>query len=403
MKRLSLLVFVVVVCLLPALGFALPPLQLFIDLTPPGGVLNLPAGSYAGPAVIRQPITIYGHGEATVDGEGSGTVLTVEADGVTVRGLHLTNSGNSHDQVDAALLLTGQDALVEDNRIDNVLFGIHIRQSDGNVVRNNRIESRQEEPSLRGEGIRIWYSRKNLLQGNHISRVRDVVFANAPDNRFIGNTIEDSRIGMELIFSPDNEIARNTLLRNISGIVLVYSNGVIIRENHLLNMPDITSSALAIKESSQVRLESNDIVRCAVGLTANSPTDPGNIIYLRNNHFAYNDVAMYFYGEKGGHIVHGNRFTGNITTIAVSAASSALDNDWRGNYWDNYRGFDRNGDGIGDTPHNIFLYSDRLWMDRPMARFFRASPVLEMVDFVERLAPFSMPDLILSDPEPSVY
>ncbi len=403
MKRLSLLVFVVVGCLLPALGFALPPLQLFIDLTPPGGVLNLPAGSYAGPAVIRQPITIDGHGEATVDGEGSGTVLTVQADGVTVRGLHLTNSGNSHDQVDAALLLTGQDALVEDNRIDNVLFGIHIRQSDGNVVRNNRIESRQEEPSLRGEGIRIWYSRKNLLQGNHISRVRDVVFANAPDNRFIGNTIEDSRIGMELIFSPDNEIARNTLLRNISGIVLVYSNGVIIRENHLLNMPDITSSALAVKESSQVRLESNDIVRCAVGLTANSPTDPGNIIYLRNNHFAYNDVAMYFYGEKGGHIVHGNRFTGNITTIAVSAASSALDNDWRGNYWDNYRGFDRNGDGIGDTPHNIFLYSDRLWMDRPMARFFRASPVLEMVDFVERLAPFSMPDLILSDPEPSVY
>lgn len=403
MKRLSLLVCVVVGCLLPALGFALPPLQLFIDLTPPGGVLNLPAGSYAGPAIIRQPITIDGHGEVTVDGEGSGTVLTVEADGVTLRGLHLTNSGNSHDQVDAALLLTGQDALVEENRIDNVLFGIHIRQSDGNVVRNNRIESRPESHSLRGEGIRIWYSRKNLLQGNHISRVRDVVFANAPDNRFIGNTIEDSRIGMELIFSPDNEIAQNTLKRNISGIVLVYSNGVIIRENHLLNMPDITSSALAVKESSQVRLESNNIVRCAVGLTANSPTDPGNIIYLRNNHFAYNDVAMYFYGEKGGHIVHGNRFTGNITTIAVSAASSALDNDWRGNHWDTYRGFDRNGDGIGDTPHNIFLYSDRLWMDRPMARFFRASPVLEMVDFIERLAPFSMPDLILSDPEPSVY
>ncbi|AKH22098.1 copper ABC transporter substrate-binding protein [Sedimenticola thiotaurini] len=388
---------------MPALGFALPPLQLFIDLTPPGGVLTLPAGSYAGPAVIRQPITIDGQGEVTVDGEGSGTVLTVEADGVTVRGLHLTNSGNSHDQVDAALLLLGNGALVEDNRIDNVLFGIHIRQSDGNVVRNNRIESRPEVPSLRGEGIRIWYSRENLMQGNHISRVRDVVFANASDNRFIGNTIEDSRIGMELIFSPDNLIARNTLLRNIAGIVLVYSNGVVVRENHLLNMPDITSSALAVKESSQVRLESNDIVRCAVGLTANSPTDPGNIIYLRNNHFAYNDVAMYFYGEKGGHVVHGNRFTGNITTIAVSAASSALDNDWRGNQWDTYRGFDRNRDGIGDTPHNIFLYSDRLWMDRPMARFFRASPALEMVDFIERLAPFSMPDLILSDPKPSVY
>ncbi|WP_029134952.1 nitrous oxide reductase family maturation protein NosD [Sedimenticola selenatireducens] len=403
MKRLWLMLCLLAGCLVSTLGYALPPLQLFVDITPPGGVLTLPAGSYAGPVVIRRPIIIDGRGEVTVDGEGGGTVVTVLADGVTIRGLHLTNSGHSHDQVDAALLLAADDALVEDNRMDDVLFGIHIRQANGNVVRNNRIESRAEEPSLRGEGIRVWYSSDNLMEGNHITQVRDVVFTNSSDNRFIGNTIENSRIGMELIFSPDNEIAENTLIRNTTGIVLIYSNGVVIRENRLLNMPDATSSALAVKESSQVRLEANDIVRCAVGLTANSPTDPENIIYLTNNHFAYNDVAMYFYGEKGGHIIHGNRFTGNIIPIAVSAASSALDNDWRGNAWDTYEGFDRDLDGTGDTPHNIYLYSDRLWMDRPMARFFRGSPVLEMVDFIERLAPFSMPDLILSDPSPRMH
>lgn len=403
MKRLWLMLCLLVGCLISTLGYALPPLQLFVDITPSGGVLTLPAGSYAGPVVIRRPIIIDGRGEVTVDGEGGGTVVTVLADGVTIRGLHLTNSGHSHDQVDAALLLAADDALVEDNRMDDVLFGIHIRQANGNVVRNNRIESRAEEPSLRGEGIRVWYSSDNLMEGNHITQVRDVVFTNSSDNRFIGNTIENSRIGMELIFSPNNEIAENTLIRNTTGIVLIYSNGVVIRENRLLNMPDATSSALAVKESSQVRLEANDIVRCAVGLTANSPTDPENIIYLTNNHFAYNDVAMYFYGEKGGHIIHGNRFTGNIIPIAVSAASSALDNDWRDNAWDTYEGFDRDLDGTGDTPHNIYLYSDRLWMDRPMARFFRGSPVLEMVDFIERLAPFSMPDLILSDPSPRMH
>lgn len=384
-------------------GYAFPPLQLFVDITPPGGVLTLPAGTYAGPAVIRKPITIDGHGEVTIDGEGTGTVLAVHADGVTLRGLHLTHSGDSHDQVDAALLLAADDALVEDNRMDDVLFGIHIRQSNGNVVRNNRIESRGEEPSLRGEGIRLWYSAENLLQANHIRHVRDVVFTNSADNRFIDNTIENSRIGMELIFSPNNEIAGNTLIRNTTGIVLIYSHEVVIRNNRLLDMPDATSSALAVKGSSQVRVEANDIVRCAVGLTANSPTHPENILYLNDNHFAYNDVAMYFYGEKGGHIVHGNRFTGNIIPVAVSAATSARGNDWRDNAWDTYEGFDRDMDGSGDTPHNIYLYSDRLWMDRPMARFFRASPVLELVDFIERLAPFSAPELILSDPSPRMH
>ena len=38
-----------------------------------------------------------------------------------------------------------------------------------------------------------------------------------------------------------------------------------------------------------------------------------------------------------------------------------------------------------------------------MTRFFRSSPVLELIDFVERLAPFSQPDLILRDPLPRVH
>jgi hypothetical protein len=43
---------------------------------------------------------------------------------------------------------------------------------------------------------------------------------------------------------------------------------------------------------------------------------------------------------------------------------------------------------IGDTPHEVYLFADRIWMETPMATFFRNSPVLEMLDFLERLAPF---------------
>jgi nitrous oxidase accessory protein len=111
---------------------------------------------------------------------------------------------------------------------------------------------------------------------------------------------------------------------------------------------------------------------------------------------------MYFYGERGGHIVHGNHFANNIIQIAVSAPGSALGNDWRGNIWQNYQGFDLNGDGIGDRPHEIYLYSDRIWMDRPMTKFFRSSPAMEMIDFIERLAPFDKPYLILQDPAPKM-
>ena len=73
---------------------------------------------------------------------------------------------------------------------------------------------------------------------------------------------------------------------------------------------------------------------------------------------------------------------------------------WEGNYWDDYEGFDLNKDGIGDRPHEIYTYADRIWMDTPQAKFFRSSPVLELLDFLEHLAPFSAPNLLVRDHTP---
>lgn len=380
---------------------ALPPLQLYIALTPPGGTLRLEPGRYAGPAVIDKPMTLDGGGAAVVDGDGRGTVLTVRADGVTVRGLRITNSGDSHDAVDAGLLIEGHDGRFEENVIDEVLFGIHLRRADGNVVRGNRITSRPKpELNLRGDGLRMWYSHENLIEGNEFNAVRDLVVINAPENRLLGNTILESGVGMQFVFSHHCEAVGNRVSGNTTGFVVLYSDEVVLRGNRLEHIRGYAGMGVAVKDSSQVLIEGNEILHCAVGMEMNAPTHPENTMTLRDNRFAYNDIAMYFYGEKGGHAIHGNRFENNHLPIAVSAYMSARDNRWEGNFWDDYEGFDRDGDGVGDSPHDIYLYADRIWLDRPMARFFRGSPVMEMIDFVERLAPFSVPERVLRDPRP---
>ena len=240
------------------------------------------------------------------------------------------------------------------------------------------------------------------MKDNKIFQTRDFLLTNSTDNRIIGNQIEKSRIGMELIFAHDNELADNVISETNTGIVLIYSDDVDIHDNEIKHLREIGSSALAVKGSSQVIMKNNRIFHCRTGLTANTPTHAENIIYLYGNQFLYNDVAMYFYGDRGGHVLHDNYFKNNVMEVAVSAPMSARGNDWKGNIWQDYEGFDRNQDGTGDTPYSLYLYSDRLWMDRPMAQFFRSSPALEVVDFIERLAPFSDPQLILSDPEPRV-
>ena len=62
------------------------PLQSLIDATPAGGTLRLVPGSYVGPVTINKPMTLDGGGKALILGSGKGTVLSVAASGVTLRG-----------------------------------------------------------------------------------------------------------------------------------------------------------------------------------------------------------------------------------------------------------------------------------------------------------------------------
>jgi nitrous oxidase accessory protein len=384
-----------------AASAAYPPFQALIDATPTGGTLRPKPGIYAGPALISRQIIVDGGGKVTVDGGGTGSVLIINANGAVVRGLRLTNSGGSHDRVDTGIALTGNGNTIEDNVIDDALFGISLKQANRNILRRNRIRSKPAELAMRGEAIRLWYSMDNLVEGNDIDRARDVTLMNSPRNRVIGNLIRNSRYGIHLIFSPDSVIERNSLDRNATGVIVLNSDRVKIRRNRIFHSLGVSGAGLAFKMSAEGLAEGNEVIHCAVGVLADSPIEPADKTMLRGNRLAHNAIGMQFSGERGGHVLHGNSFENNLIHVVMFFGSGdASKNDWRGNYWDDYQGFDRNHDGIGDAPYEIYAYADRIWMEIPKARFFRNSPVLELLDFLERLAPFSSPDLILRDPAP---
>lgn len=379
---------------------AAPPLQPLIDATPAGGTLRPAPGIYAGPAVVAKPITLDGGGKATLAGNGRGTVLTLATSGATLRGLRLTGSGDSHDGIDAGLLVAGDDNLVEHNAIDDVLFGIHLRQGNRNRIRANRVTGRAAPRGARGDGLRLWNSRHNRIEGNAFRTVRDLTFANSPDNLILRNTLADGRYGMQFVFSPRARVEGNRLADTDTGIAVLYSPDLVLRGNTIAHALDGGGAGLSLKDSGGALVEDNEILHCAAGLSANAPLNAETALTVRGNRFAHNIVGMYFYGEQGGHKIVDNRFENNLTQVAVSAAGVGAANDWTGNLWSDYQGFDRDGDGIGDTPHEVWLYSDRIWMETPRAKFFANSPALELLDFLEKLAPFAAPSLILRDPAP---
>ncbi len=380
--------------------FALPPMQLYVELTPEGGILRPDPGRYSGPVVLSRAITIDGRGQVTIDAEGEDSVVTIEADNTVLRGLHITNSGSSFDKANAGITLKADKTLIENNKIDNVLFGINVLGSNDNTIRNNTISSKQVEPSPRGDGLRMWNSHDNVIINNKFTRVRDLYVTNSLTNRFIGNQISYSRIGFELVFSHENEIIDNRIEHNSSGLVLVYSNDLLIKGNHISHLRGVSGSAMALKECNSVQVLENEILHCSIGISANAPLDPSNNLTLKSNLFSYNDIALYFYGEEGGHIIHDNYFVSNLLDIQASSPPASFYNDWSGNYWDKYEGFDVDNDGYGDTAFELYSWSDRLWVDIPVTQFFRGTPILAVYDFLERLTRFSEPDLMVRDGRP---
>ncbi len=120
----------------------LKPFQALVDAAKPGDVLRPPPGRYAGPVVLTKALTIEGDGAVTIDSGDRGTVFSVQADGVVLRGLHLTGSGDSHDTDDSCLDVRGHKNVLENLVIDNCLFGIDLKQSNDNVLRKNKVRSK---------------------------------------------------------------------------------------------------------------------------------------------------------------------------------------------------------------------------------------------------------------------
>ncbi len=327
-------------------------------------------------------------------------MLAVHARGVTLRGMTITGSGETHDGIDAGILIEGDDNLVADNTLEDVLFGIHVKGGNRNRVSGNRVTGKDKPLGLRGDAIRLWNSRHNVIEGNSFERARDLTFANSPDNRIAGNRFHDGRYGMHIIFSPRLVVEGNHLEHTGTGIIVLYSPNLIVRGNHVAHAMAGGGGGIVFKESDDALVENNEIIHCAVGLQVDAPPQPVGVLVARGNRFAHNIIGAFFYGESGGHRFEGNRFEHNLTQVGVSAVGTGSANVWRGNHWSDYQGFDRDNDGVGDTPHELWLFADRIWMETPMTTFFRNSPALELLDFLERLAPFSTPSMLLRDTAP---
>ncbi len=390
---------------MPRLDRSLPPgaiaLQPLIDATPAGGTLELKPGIYAAPAVIDRPLTLKGAPGAVIDGGGVGSVLTLAASQSSVSGVTFRNSGDRHEDTDACVQARGQFNILKDNVFENCLFGVDLRQAHNTIVRRNRITSQAVAQGVRGDAIRIWYSNDVRVEDNIVTDTRDSVIWYSHGVKMTGNSFTGGRYGVHLMYAHGNSVIDNRFIANTVGVFLMYSNDNLIENNVIRYSQGPSGIGIGFKESSGDKILRNDIFANAQGVFMDaSPYEPDATNLFENNRIAYNGVALLMHSDWEGNVFRNNDFIGNHATVRLNANGGAARNRWESNYFDDYQGFDRNHEGVGDTPHEVWSWADRLWADVKDAQFFRASPSLELLDLVERMASLIEPQLMLRDASP---
>ena len=120
-----------------------------------------------------------------------------------------------------------------------------------------------------------------------------------------------------------------------------------------------------------------------------------------HNTISYNVEAFHFHADIKNNVITHNIIKGNIEDVIQDLKEKySRTNTVEYNYWDRYEGFDRNGDNIGDTPYRIFLYADQLWKYDNKIKFFYDTPIMSVINFLSRIAPFIAPHMLLEDSRP---
>lgn len=373
-----------------------------LESAPADGSLCLAPGVYDGPIRIGERTTLRGPRDAVIRSTGEGTTVRLEANGAALVGITVDGSGGRFDLLDAAVHVQAADARVEGVQVRNAVFGILVERSERALVKGNEVIGDPSQPlGLRGDSIRLWETQHSRVEDNLVRDGRDVVVWYSSDNRIEGNRVERSRYGTHLMYSHRNRIEANHFVGNVTGLFLMYSRDIDVVDNVIAGSAGSAGIGLGLKESGNLRVVANDFVRNTVGIYVDlSPLWPDDHNVFERNVIRLGDAGIVFLGATARNEFRENVLRDNLVSVRVDGGDDALAASWRRNDFDDYVGYDLDGDGTGDVPYELRSLSSELVSRSPALAFLRGTPALGFAEAIGRVVPLFEPKLLLVDPEP---
>jgi len=379
-------------------------LQKTIDEATPYSTIKLSNAIYIGDLTINKPLSIIGQGDnVIIQGSSSTSVIKINSSNVILKNLTITNSGNRIDKIDSAVsIYKAQYVELNTCKLLNSLYGIDMNMVSNSKILNNYITSKKLDMNLRGNALKLYYSHNNIIQNNTIEYSKDVTLNYSNNNLFKDNKFNHNRFASHLSISHKNNFIQNRYMYNSVSIMLMGAKDTNITNNIIQSSNGASGIGIVIGMVSNLTFEYNTLKYNAKALYIEGlEKQRGMKRYINNNTIAYNGEAFHFHASIKDNTITHNNIYGNIDDVVKDVPSkSSNSNLIEYNYWDRYAGFDKNHDGIGDTPHKYYQYADQLWHFNHKIKFFYASPIMTLLNFITNLAPFIEPNLLLVDERP---
>ena len=345
----------------------------------PGDVLHLSPGDHNGPITIEKSLTLEGDGfdKTSVIGNGTGSVITILAPNVTVRGLRITGSTKTSDGTEGGIYVEkgADNPVIEANWLDRNLFGISLHGPKHAIVRNNRITNRNDVwLNNRGNGIHAWNNIGSDIEHNDVIGGRDGIFMQlGSDNIIDGNTFEHVRFAVHYMYSKRGSVTNNISVGNHIGYALMYSDQLKVVGNVSVKDRD---QGLMLNSAHKGDIENNYVYgssgKCLFMYLALQNR-------LTNNRFEACDIGVHVTGSDGN-VIADNAFIDNHVQMRYAGTKAYEWSDrGRGNYWSDNAAFDLDGDGIADTAYRPNNVVDWLVWRYPLAKLLLSSPAMELL------------------------
>lgn len=380
-------------------------IEAMIERVETGATIELPAGVYEGNLVIRKGIVLDAMGHAVIDGLGDGSVVTIAAQGVTLRRLSVRNSGSDVTGEPAGIQVLAPDATIEHCTLEDTLFGIDLREASGATIRDNTIVGKDMDAGRRGDGIRLWWSHNSVIERNTVRRSRDMVFWYSENLRIRENRVTDSRYGLHFMYSHDTVLENNDLWANSVGVYLMYSNNITLIGNRMRNNRGASGYGIGLKDCDNIVIRRNALLANRVGVYLdNSPSSVDSTGIFASNMVAFNEIGLLATPNTHSNVFTANAFVENEEPAATHGRGRLTNNEFSrdgvGNYWSDYAGFDLDGNGIGDIVYEPQSLFGEMLAREPNLRLFVHSPAQQAIEFTARALPELRPKSTLVDPSP---